>query len=141
MGKLITDWVTPLGMLIAAFWALWTYHKSVRLARARWMKELYEKFYEQPQQKDVREQLDSGDEKKIFKLVTEESPLFTDYLNFFEFLGYLEKSKQVSRDDILGLFRYYLQNLKAHPEILDYVEDPKNGFEGLRKMLRQDLDE
>lgn len=141
MGKLITDWVTPLGMLIAAFWALWTYHKSVRLARARWMKELYEKFYEQPQLKDVREQLDSGDEQKIFKLVKDESSSFTDYLNFFEFLGYLEKSKQVSRGDTLGLFRYYLQNLKTHPEIMEYVEDPKNGFEALRKMLSQNLDE
>jgi hypothetical protein len=88
----------------------------------------------------VREQLDSGDAQKISKVVREESACFTDYLNFFEFLGYLEKSRQVSRDDILGLFQYYLHNLKANPDVMRYIEDSKNGFERLREMLRQNLE-
>jgi len=127
--------------LVMAFIALLTYDRSVKLDKTKWMKELYEKFYEQPQLKCVREQLDSGDGQKISELVKEESAPFTDYLNFFEFLAYLEKSKQVSRADTLGLFRYYLQNLQANREVMVYVQNPSNGFEGLREMLKRNLDE
>jgi hypothetical protein len=50
---------------------------------------LYENFYERNDLKEVREVLDcdTGDSPEINKLVDEESQRFTDYLNFFEFVG------------------------------------------------------
>ncbi len=135
----IIDWLKFVGPAAAALWAAWTYHKRVKLERARWMKELYEKFYEQPQLKDVRELLDSGDPRKISELVRNEEASFTDYLNFFEFLAYLEESKQVNKNDMLGLFEYYLRNLKANREVIDYIENSTKGFEKLRKLLQARL--
>lgn len=141
MANVIAGWLTPIGTLVAAFWAAWTYHQSVKLARARWIKELYEKFYEQQQLKPVRERLDSGDEQSIAGLVRDEEPSFTDYLNFFEFLAYLEESGQVKRADMLGIFGYYLQNLKSCPPVIAYIKDPAKGFEKLRWILEGNLQE
>lgn len=141
MAGILLGWLTPIGTLVAAFWAVWTYQKSVKLARAKWMKELYEKFYEQQQLKPVREQLDGGDEQTVTKLVRDEDQSFTDYLNFFEFLAYLEESGQVSRADMLGLFGYYLENLKSSRAVREYVNKPAKGFEKLQKLLQGDLKE
>src|SRR5436309_15983741 len=44
---------------------------------------------------------------------------FTDYLNVFEFLGYLSESKQIGRSEILRMFDYYLKNLRKHPTVLN----------------------
>ncbi|MHB8526534.1 MAG: hypothetical protein ACYDD2_10320 [Candidatus Acidiferrales bacterium] len=146
MAKVIVDWLTPIGTLVAAFgtlgtavWAVRTYGQSVNLARARWMKDLYEKFYEQPQLKLVRDRLDSDDEQDIAKLVRDEDPSFTDYLNFFEFLAYLEESRQVKRTDLLGIFGYYLENLKSCSPVIAYIKDPTKGFEKLRRTLKGNL--
>jgi hypothetical protein len=143
VAKVILDWITAVGTLVAAFgalgtaiWAARTYSQSVKLARARWMKELYEKFYEQPLLKPVRDQLDSGNEQAIAKLVEDEDPAFTDYLNFFEFLAYLEESGEVKRADMLGIFGYYLKNLKSSPPVIAYVKDPAKGFEKLRRVIQ-----
>lgn len=139
MVKIIVGCLTPIGGLVAAFWAVWTYRQSVKLSRARWMKELYEKFYEYQQLKPVRQELDSGNQLTIAKLVSDESQEFTDYLNFFEFLGYLRESAQVKRKDMLDIFGYYLTNLKSCPQVFEYINDPSKGFEKLSKVLREDL--
>ncbi len=139
MVRVIVGLLTPIGGLVAAFWAVWTYHQSMKLARARWVKELYEKFYEQPQLKTVREELDSSDEGVKTKLVRGESSSFTDYLNFFEFLAYLKESGQVKKADMLGIFQYYLENLKSCPDVFAYINDASKGFEKLSKVLREDL--
>jgi hypothetical protein len=122
---------------IVAFWGLWTYRRSVRLEKAKWMKELYEKFYERSELKSVRDILDGDDKQKISEMVSTEATQFTDYLNFFEFLGYLSESKQIGRGDIVGMFDYYLKNLRKHPTVLDYINDPAKGFEKLRALLKQ----
>lgn len=141
MINIIVGLLTPIGGLVAAFWAVWTYHQNSKLARARWMKELYEKFYEQAPLKLVRDDLDSGDEQKIAKLVGDEGSLFTDYLNFFEFLAYLEESGQVKRADMLGIFGYYLQNLKSCPPVIAYIKNSAKGFEKLQRILEGNLQE
>src|SRR4030095_17134467 len=86
----------------AAVCALFTYRNSLKLERAKWLKEPYEKFYEREGLKKVRDILDSQDIQAVFKLVNEEEPSFTDYLNFFdEFLGYLADTKQIKKNEIL----------------------------------------
>lgn len=72
---------------------------------------------------------------ELDKLIGEERPEFTDYLNFFEFPGYLEESRQVRQTDIFGIFGYYLASLKQNEKVNGYVEDGENGFEMLRRLL------
>ncbi|HEV2417146.1 MAG TPA: hypothetical protein VGX94_05040 [Terriglobia bacterium] len=133
--KLFLEMFMLLATGIAGLWAPWTYRQSVRLERSKWMKELYEKFYERSDLKQVRDLLDGGDQTKIEKLVDEESANFTDYLNFFEFLAYLWKSKQIGLDEIKGIFEYYLRNLKQNESAAGYIAERANGFEQLQKLL------
>ena len=122
--------------LAGGLWAIWTYRQSLMLQRAKWMKDLYDKFYEHKDLKAVRNLLDSDDDKQIRSMVAEEPPDFTDYLNFFEFLGYLWESKQIKAEEIRGLFDYYLRNLKRNEAVAAYIADPTRGFEKLQKLLK-----
>jgi gamma-glutamylcyclotransferase (GGCT)/AIG2-like uncharacterized protein YtfP len=54
-------------------------------------------------------------------------------LNFFELVAYLQKSKQMKKDDVDALFRYPLSCLMKHPEVSDYIRDPKNDYQNLNK--------
>jgi len=134
-AKAITEIVTAVAALVAGLWAAWTYHQNAKLERARWVKVLYDKFYEQIDLKATRDELDSPDSARIAEIVEEEASSFTDYLNFFEFLAYLRQSGQIELDEIRGLFDYYLHSLKGNPNIMKYLADPSKGFENLRKLL------
>lgn len=122
--------------IVAAFWALWVYRSNSRRERARWAESLYARFYERPELKVVRDSLDctSGD-PAVAKLVTEEASELTDYLNFFEFVAYLESSNQLAERDVQALFSYYLACLKKHKEVAAYIQNQDKGFEYLRKIL------
>jgi hypothetical protein len=101
------------------------------------MSNLYSKFYEQPELKKVRDILDREEPNspEIHRLVQEEDPAFTDYLNFFEFMGYLKKSGQLSRTDVDALFDYYLRSLRGHEIVRKYMGDDSKGYRYLRALL------
>jgi hypothetical protein len=122
--------------IIAVFWALWVYHNNSRRERARWTESLYARFYERTELKAVREMLDcKSGSAEVSSLVAEEPAALTDYLNFFEFMAYLEKSRQLSKADMKALFDYYLKCLSRHKELSAYIQDPQDGFENLRRIL------
>ncbi len=139
-AKAIVELVTAVGGMVAAFWALWVYHSNSRRERARWAEDLYTRFYEKHELKGVREKLDCepGDaagDAAIAHLVAEEPAALTDYLNFFEFVAYLQASKQLSEADVQALFSYYLECLRKHRTVAGYIKNPHKGFEYLRKTL------
>ena len=134
--KAVGEIIGLMGAAAAGLWAVWTYRQSLKLQRAKWVEGLYEKFYEHTELKKVRDLLDSDDQGQIRSMVSNEEPAFTDYLNFFEFLGYLSESEQIKTEEILGLFDYYLRNLKQNKPVADYIADPKKGFEKLQKLLK-----
>lgn len=121
---------------VAALFAIYVYYKNSRLERARWLGSLYEKFYEKDDLKQVREVLDceTGDSPEINKLVNDEPREFTDYLNFFEFVAVLGKSRQLKQDEVEDLFRYYLDCLGKNGKVRDYIA--AKGYEHLDKLLR-----
>ena len=122
--------------ITAAFWALRVYHSNSRRERARWAEDLYSRFYEKEGLKQVRDMLDcDAGNARVAQLVADESPAWTDYLNFFEFVAYLQESKQLSQQDVEALFSYYLECLKKHPEVAAYVRDQTKGYENLRRQL------
>lgn len=122
--------------IVAAFWALWVYGNNSRRERARWAESLYTRFYEKPELKTVRDQLDcAAGDATVARLVTEETPALTDYLNFFEFVAYLQSSKQLSRTDVQALFGYYLDCLRRHKDVVGYIRNKEKGFEYLSKIV------
>ncbi|HZC22070.1 MAG TPA: hypothetical protein VE866_01935 [Candidatus Binatia bacterium] len=121
----------------AAFVAVLTYYRNSTIERARWLSTLYSKFYEAPDLKRIRMCLDesSPSAAAITELVRNEDPDFTDYLNFFEFMAYLEDRRQLSHRDVAALFDYYLRVLSKHKEVREYVQKGRNGYGYLKKLL------
>jgi hypothetical protein len=122
--------------IVAAFWALWVYGNNSRRERARWAESLYTRFYEKAELKTVRDQLDcAAGDATVARLVTEEIPALTDYLNFFEFVAYLQSSKQLSETDAQALFGYYLDCLRRHKDVVGYIRNKDKGFAYLSRIM------
>ena len=132
-----TEHVYQVCAAIAAIWAVLTYRRNSTIERARWVSSLYSKFYEQADLKGVREILDSElpTSAEIQKLVAEQEARFTDYLNFFEFMAYLNECDQLSEKDVRALFHYYLCAIWKHDAVRKYVLDDRNGYDYLKKLL------
>jgi hypothetical protein len=121
---------------VSVFIAVLTYHRNAKLERARWLSTLYSKFYEAPDLKRIRKALDEhpADAGEIEELVRCEDSDLTDYLNFFEFMAYLEERGQLKKGDVAALFDYYLRLLSKHKDVRKYVLDERNGY-GYLKIL------
>lgn len=126
-----------LGGAVSAIAAVVTYRRNSALERARWLSSLYSKFYEALDLKLVRQILDHSPPNgpAVVRLVEDEESSFTDYLNFFEFMAYLQNCGQLSHKDIAALFDYYLRILNNHENVRKYVQDDRNGYGYLKKLL------
>lgn len=113
------------------------YRRKSVLERATWLSHLYSKFYEAPDLKRIRKVLDDNpsDAPEVEELVRTENSDLTDYLNFFEFMAYLEGSRQLSRKDVEALFDYYLRLLSKHKDVRRYVLDDRNGYGYLKRLV------
>jgi hypothetical protein len=121
----------------SAIWAIKIYWRNSAIERARWLSSLYSKFYEQADLKGIREILDSESptSAEIRRLVEEQEARFTDYLNFFEFMAYLNECDQLSQKDVRALFHYYLRAIWKHEAVQKYVLDDRNEYHYLKKLL------
>lgn len=99
---------------------------------------MYEKFYEQPELKKTREALDcEANDESVQSLVADQSPRLTDYLNFFELLAILQKSKQMSASSIESMFGYYLDCIQKQPSLMSYIRNSaESGFEQLAAYMQ-----
>ncbi len=120
--------------------AILVYYSNSRLQRAKWLAQLYEKFYERIDLKEVRTLLDceSDDEvAAVSAIVREEEAKFTDYLNFFEFVAVLSDLGQLGDREIEQLFGYYLDCFQKVSDVRNYIADKAKGYEQLDKLLRK----
>lgn len=116
------------------------YRSQVRIKRAELLKSLYEKFFENSLYKEVRVWLDYGylhdrltvaDE--IQREINEEK--FTDFLNFFEFIGVLYTSNQLTFKLVYEVFDYYLKKIKKDEDCQKWIKE--YSFEKLKALLRR----
>lgn len=130
----ITGSLAALGTVAAAIYAAFVYRNNSRLERARWASTLYEKFYERKDLKKVRDALDCEQgTKQVEALVSMEESDYTDYLNFFEFVAFLNHRGQLTREEVEDLFGYYLRCLTRHDTVRRYVKE--KGYERLDALL------
>jgi hypothetical protein len=111
------------------------YRANSRIEHAKWLVNLYEKFFERDLYKGMRDLLDceEGDGEaagKISKVVSEEPAEFTDYLNFFEMVAALADTRQISVEEILILFKYYLKCIKDREQVMEYLAKEKKVTKG-----------
>jgi hypothetical protein len=128
--------ITLVIVSISAFYAVNTYRKNASLEHAKWLFNLYEKFYEKEHLKDIRNALDCSETTKEVENLVEKQPFeFTDYLNFFEFVAFLKKSEQITFEEINDLFGYYLSCISRHKSVRKYLKP--NGYEMLDDLLEE----
>jgi hypothetical protein len=152
----------PLGQLLSglgtivlsglALWARKSYRRQVNLEQMRWLQQLYDSFYNSDRYKGVRQVIDFDELGQTMELLRrgEADPhqlslperaqidQFTDYLNFFEWLAYLEKEKQLTFLQLDTMFGYYLTRLlqvDKNRQLRKYIQE--KGYEQLDRLLER----
>ncbi|MHB8181788.1 MAG: hypothetical protein ACYC45_02420 [Acidithiobacillus ferriphilus] len=122
---------------------VWTYRASLSLQRAKWLSELYDKFYHQDRYHEMRKTLDYMQPDEIKHLSEalnshSENALeeeFVDYLNFFHFIAILVESNQITHKEVNLMFSYYISMLRKHDFIINYMK--KEGFNTLVNLVTE----
>lgn len=134
------DILIKIAGVVGIFIALLNYRSQVRIKRAELVKSLFEKFFENHSYKEVRVWLDYGHlraklsvEDQAQREINEEK--FTDFLNFFEFIGVLYTSNQLTFNLVREIFDYYLEKIKADEDCRDWID--RYGFEKLKALLKK----
>lgn len=140
----LLEWAAKLiagaGALIAVLVAVFNYRAQTRLKQAEWLKSLFEKFFENSTYKEVRVWLDYGHLHSRLTVadsgqreINEEK--FTDFLNFFEFIGVLHARGHLTLDQVYDVFDYYLLRIKADADCQEWIG--QYSFEKLKALLDQ----
>ena len=152
------NYLTGTGTLLLGLIAIWAaiqgvreYRTRVRTERMRLLTEFYEKFYENGVFRQIRRSIDFDRTEPLRRLIEKdqkdrkakfsmsESKLFdsfTDFLNFFEMMAYMEHERQVAEDEIEAMFGYYLGRMLevfGKRFLLSYLTSA--GFEHLPDLL------
>ena len=130
---------TVAGIIIA----LIQYRKNSQLEKAKWLAELYKKFYEEPNYKKMRAILDYPNAHKdeienLKQNIGKDSEIklqeeLVDYLNFFEFIATLEKLGQLETGKINLVFGYYIKLLDKHEFVQSFIS--QNEFKNLQLLI------
>jgi hypothetical protein len=141
-----------LTIAISAVVAAKRYRYQVNLERMKWLQQLYDSFYNSERYKGIRQLIDFDDLDTLIQLLkkSDASPRelhspernqvdqFTDYLNFFEWIGYLQKEGQITFEQVDTMFHYYLVRLMKvdrDQELRKYIK--KNDYQELHRLLNQ----
>jgi hypothetical protein len=132
-AKIVGALATGAGVLVAAI----NYLNQTKLKRAEWVKSLFEKFFESSVYKEVRGWLDYDElpGRLTGPNQRENEEKFTDFLNFFEFIGVLYSRGQIKFEEVYEIFDYYLKKIKDDPNCKAWIE--KYGFEKLKALLER----
>jgi len=135
------DWLqasTYVAAILAAILSVWQYHRNSARERTKWLFELYQRFYGQPELREMRVLLDQG--KTEFVRGGDNQKLsadLDDFLNFFEFIAFLQQNKEIKLREIQVMFAYPLQTIGKNPEVMAYVREYDYGeLDRLLKELR-----
>ena len=130
--------ITGLGALTAVVFAAANYRTQTRLKQAEWLKSLFEKFFENSTYKEVRVWLDYDllhtrltTEDAVQRQLNEEK--FTDFLNFFEFIGVLYSHRHLTLGQVYDVFDYYLLKIKTDNDCQEWID--QYSFERLKALL------
>ena len=153
--SLTADLATALIPLVAILFAVYVYYKENRRHSAGMLWHAFSDFYNSDAKRVVRAALEKDNENSVprknlkcavdksvknVSLDPEEEKLAHDldnYLNFFQFIGWLLQKNDLAQDDVTGMFSYYVNDLCGDHNLwlLPYIHKYK--FDGLEKLLRE----
>jgi hypothetical protein len=113
---------------------------NARLERAKWAVQFHHDFFAKADHLKFRVALDSEhtDACEICKFAEKgkDTEEFTNFLNFFELLAYLQASGQLSPEDVKAIFHYYLCRFNKHQDLRKYIAAPEYGYNYLDSLLK-----
>ncbi len=134
----VNDWLQAIFYVVAIAGVIASacqYRRNSMRARTHWLFELYQRFYQHQELKQMRVRIDWGDtgfakEEKDRDLLRE----LDDFLNFFEFIAYLQKRGELKEKEVRAMFDYPLRRIAEEQPILEYVR--RYGYEELDALLK-----
>jgi len=109
------------------------YRKNSARQRTLWIYDLYRRLWDQPSLRSMRLRIDNGDLPSLDALDATQLADFDDYLNFFEFIGYLRQSKELRQGEIETMFDYSMKQIAEIDGISSYLA--KYGYEQTSALL------
>jgi hypothetical protein len=151
IGQLLSG-VGALILAGAALWARKSYRHQVNLEQMKWLQQLYDSFYNSERYKAVRQLIDFDDLGATLELLRRadadsgrlslpertQVDQFTDYLNFFEWIAFLEKEGQLTFEQLDAMFKYYLTRflqVDKNRQLRKYIQE--KGYEQLHRLLNR----
>jgi len=125
------------GAVFGAGWAIYNYIQSRRHEAAIWLQGIYKDFYLASRFTEIRKILEYRYKELVDPLLlkrihepsasittTEEALLceLDTFLNYFEFILFLEKQHRVSRKDRQAMLEYWLNLLRQHENLKCYAD-------------------
>jgi hypothetical protein len=151
LGQLLSG-VGTIVLAALGLWARRNYRRQVNLEQMRWLQQLYDSFYNSDRYKEVRQLIDFDELAQTMELLRrgDSNPhqlslperarvdQFTDYLNFFEWLAFLQEEKQLTFGQLDTMFGYYLTRLleiDKSRQLRTYIQE--KGYEQLHRLLER----
>ena len=126
--------------ILAVLFSVCQYFRNSKQERMRWLFELYQRFYADPELRKMRVRIDWGKTDFALNEVEQNAELqgeLDDYLNFFEFLAYLKERKVLEDDEIRTMFDYALKKIAEDNGVRQYIGRPDYGYEKLPGLLKE----
>jgi len=146
-----------LGAAYAGYVAISEYREKTQVDKGKWLSDLFKQLFVAETFRKVRQKIDFNDLDDVRDLLATElashgagAPKifsqqqrdlldsFTDYLNFFEFVGLLRRIGRLTDADVKDLFDYYIRRLvevDSDHKIRLYLRS--TGFENLNRLLNR----
>jgi gamma-glutamylcyclotransferase (GGCT)/AIG2-like uncharacterized protein YtfP len=140
------DAITVIILVPGAVWTFWIYRKSKKKESAEWLHKIFTSFYLSNDIYPIRTAIEFESETKLRPVIErmlvdegaettkEERKVLCDIdtlLNYFEFILYLEETKQISRTDCEKLFDYWFCLLKKPSLAYLRLYCHRFGYEGI----------
>jgi len=122
------------GVSIAAVIAsAWTYRRNSSRERSQWLYELYMRFWDEESLQKMRLHIDGGNLSFVRNEDPGLMPALDNYLNFFEFVAFRWKKRELPEKEIDSMFGYFLKQIGEDPDFRMYLN--KYGYEQLSALL------
>lgn len=140
----IKDYLIPgisaIGTVGVFGYSAYVFHKHNNLEKAKWLLNLWEKFFYEKKYSKIRQLFDSPNKfGELVKITSDKEHNleedFVDYLNFFQFIASLRKSDQLEITEIKMMFDYYLSLIGERECVMDYLK--KNKFDELHDLVEE----
>jgi len=144
--KTYKDAIAVIILVPGAVWTFWIYRKSKKKESAEWLHKIFTSFYLSNDIYPIRTAIEFESETKLRPVIermlvdegaettNEERKVLCDVdtlLNYFEFILYLEETKQISRADCEKLFDYWFSLLNKPSLAYLRLYCHRFGYEGI----------